>query len=107
MRPFPKIFRLAPLVVCAAVAALVTLAAVSVVQIVRGEANSPVDRPVHVDSVRESFAILSQRHSNKCGLRPGSLDSIANEGRLQGSCCSPMKFSHYVEQVRGLAKYAT
>ena len=85
MRPFPKTrFRLALLVVCAAVAALVALAAVSVVQIVRGDANAPVDRPVHAATVKESFTILSQRHSNKCGLRPESRDSIANEGRLQG-----------------------
>ena len=107
MNRFPKIrFRLAVLVVCAAAIALVALAAVSVIQVIRGDTRSLVDRPVHAQTLKESFAILSQRHSNKCGLRPESLDSIAASARLQGSCCSPMVFSHYVEQVRGLVKYA-
>src|SRR5882672_9690472 len=68
--------------------------------------NSLVDRPVHAQTLGQSFAILSQRHSNKCGLRPESLDSIATSGHLQGSCCTPMAFSHYVKQLRGLEKYA-
>jgi hypothetical protein len=104
----PKIrFRLALFVVGAAVVALVALAAVSVVQIVRDDTTLAVDRPVHAKTLEASFGVLSQRHSNQCGLRPESLVSMANDGRLQGSCCSPMKFSHYVEQIRGLANYAT
>jgi hypothetical protein len=105
---FPKVrFRLAVLVVCAGVAALVALAAVSVVQIVDGYTSSVADRPVHAANLKERFAILSQRHSNKCGLQPDSLESLAKDGRLQGSCCSPMNFSHYSEQMRGLANYAS
>jgi hypothetical protein len=105
---FPKIrFRSAVLVVGAASAALVALAAVSVIQTIHGDTPSLVDRPVHAQTPKEGFAILSQRHSNKCGLRPESLDSLATNGRLQGSCCSPMKFSHYTEQLSGLAQYAS
>jgi len=55
--------------------------------------------------LKARFAVLSQRHTNQCGLRPESLESIAVHGRLQGSCCSPMDFRHYVRQVRGLARY--
>src|SRR3989337_3714847 len=36
-------------------------------------------------------------------------DSIANmldTSRLQGSCCSPMDFHRYTEQVEGLKKYS-
>ena len=51
------------------------------------------------------FAILSGRHSNECGLRPQSVDSLAVDGRLQGSCCTPMVRAHYVQQVRSLAGY--
>lgn len=51
------------------------------------------------------FAILSRRHSNECALRPQSVDSLAVDGRLQGSCCTPMAFGHYVKQVRGLVAY--
>jgi len=105
---FPKIrFRLAVIVVGAASAALVALAAVSVIQTIHGDTASLVDRPVRAQTPKEGFAILSQRHSNKCGLRPESLDSLAMDGRLQGSCCSPMKFSHYTEQLSGLAQYAS
>jgi len=108
VKPFPKIrFRLAVLVVCAGAVALVALAAVSVVQVIRGDTSSIVDRPVHARTLKQGFSILSQRHSNKCGLRPESLDSVATNGRLQGSCCSPMKFSHYTEQLSGLAQYAS
>ena len=108
MNRFPKIrFSLAVLVVGAASAALVALAAVSVIQTIHGDTPSLVDRPVHAQTPKGGFAILSQRHSNKCGLRPGSLDSLATNGRLQGSCCSPMKFSHYTEQLSGLAQYAS
>lgn len=108
MNRFPKIrFRWAVLVVGAASAALVALAAVSVIQTLHGDTPSLVDRPVHTQTPKEGFAILSQRHSNKCGLRPESLDALETNGRLQGSCCSPMKFSHYTEQLSGLAQYAS
>jgi hypothetical protein len=105
---FPKIrFRLAVLAVSAAAVALVALAAVSVIQIIRGDTHALGDPPVHAQSVKAGFAILSRRHSNQCGLRPESLDSIATNGRLQGSCCSPMRFSHYLNQLSGLAQYAS
>ena len=51
------------------------------------------------------FAIVSGRHSNECALRPQSVDSLAVDGRLQGSCCTPMVFEHYAQQVRSLAGY--
>lgn len=51
------------------------------------------------------FSLLSRRHSNQCALRPQSVDSLAVEGRLQGSCCTPMVFTHYTRQVRSLAAY--
>ena len=57
-------------------------------------------------ALRQRFALFSRQHSNKCSLRPESLDAIAVHGRLQGSCCSPMNFRHYVGQMRGLRAYA-
>src|SRR5439155_11833740 len=51
------------------------------------------------------FAVFNRRHSNECGLRPKSIDSLAVNGRLQGACCTAMDFQHYVSQVRGLARY--
>jgi hypothetical protein len=94
------------LVVAAAAVGIVTLAGVSVVQIVRGEPRLTLDRPVHAATLRQRFTILSRHHSNKCGLRPESLAAIANRGRLQGSCCTAMNFRHYVAQIHGLRAYA-
>jgi hypothetical protein len=103
----PKVrFGLAALVVGAAVLALFALAVVSVVRIVRGDTSVTLDRPVQAATLTQRFAILSRLHSNKCGLRPESLDSIAAGGRLQGSCCSPMTLQHYLRQVRKLGRYA-
>ena len=54
----------------------------------------------------QRFALHSQRHTNQCGLTGSNLDKLAVRGRLQGSCCRPMVFSRYVQQVRGLRPYA-
>jgi hypothetical protein len=58
-------------------------------------------------TLSQRFALLSQRHTNKCSLASIDLNKIAVRGRLQGSCCSAMVYSHYAEQVRGLRAYAT
>jgi len=56
--------------------------------------------------LRSRFVKLSSRHSNKCGLRPESLSTIAVNGRLQGSCCRRMDLHKYTEQIAGLRRYA-
>ena len=56
--------------------------------------------------LRSRFVRLSSRHSNKCGLRPESLSTIAVNGRLQGSCCRRMDLHKYTEQIAGLRRYA-
>ena len=61
---------------------------------------------VTIAALEQRFALLSRQHSNKCSLRPESLDSIAVHGRLQGSCCSAMDFQRYVRQMHGLRTYA-
>src|SRR5437016_13693616 len=61
---------------------------------------------VTIAALKQRFDLLSRQHSNKCSLRPESLDSIAVHGRLQGSCCSRMNFQHYVRQMHGLRAYA-
>ncbi len=69
----------------------------------RSSAMPPVGTSTTV--LEQRFAVLNRRHTNKCGLRPESLESIAVNGRLQGSCCSQMNFERYVKQVGGLARY--
>jgi hypothetical protein len=56
-------------------------------------------------ALKHRFALLSQRHTNRCSLARVNA-SITTRGRLQGSCCSPMDLDRYVEQVVGLRSYA-
>ncbi len=58
------------------------------------------------ETLSARFARLSRRHTNKCALQPTALENIAVRGRLQGSCCFPMKFARYAEQVIGLRQFA-
>lgn len=51
------------------------------------------------------FASLSGARTNFCA-GPDFMASRADGDRLQGSCCSPMDFHRYVEQVEGLKRYA-
>ena len=60
---------------------------------------------LHASTPEQRFAVLSRRHTNKCSLTPESIESIAVRGRLQGSCCRPMVFDRYVEQLRRLKRY--
>jgi len=56
--------------------------------------------------LKERFAILSQRHTNRCNLTPAQLTRMPATARLQGSCCGPMNYSDYVTQINGLKGYA-
>lgn len=56
--------------------------------------------------VREKFNYLSQNGNSSCsGAFRDSIASMADNARLQGSCCSPMSLHRYSEQVEGLKKY--
>jgi hypothetical protein len=62
-------------------------------------------RPVSTNDVAMRFSLLSKQHTNHCGLRAGSLETLAQGGRLQGACCSPMALGRYRDQLRGLENY--
>ena len=57
-------------------------------------------------TLKQRFALLSKRHTNKCSLASVDLNKIAVRGRLQGSCCQPMVYSHYAKQIAVLRSYA-
>jgi hypothetical protein len=61
---------------------------------------------VATGTLKQRFAQLSQRHTNRCGLSGVDIEKIAVRGRLQGSCCNSMVYEHYVRQVNGLRAYA-
>ena len=58
------------------------------------------------DSDRVRFDFLRRQHSNRCGMPASALNAMAPSARLQGSCCFPMDFRSYVNQVRDLKRYA-
>ena len=63
--------------------------------------------PLAIGNLQQRFAVLSRRHSNQCGLAGSNFRTLAQDGRLQGSCCSAMVYSEYVRQIHGLKRYAT
>ena len=50
------------------------------------------------------FAVLSRAHSNRCGMPASALNAMPPGSRLQGSCCFPMDYRSYVNQVRELSR---
>ena len=80
--------------------------ALAIAALVTGSATAATLPPLASGKLKERFAILSQRHTNECLLTPAGLDKFAVNGRLQGSCCGPMKYADYVRQISGLKAYA-
>ncbi len=53
------------------------------------------------------FNELSQNGNSNCSEDfTRSIENKTINGRIQGSCCSPMDFHHYGEQVEGLKRYS-
>ncbi len=53
------------------------------------------------------FADLSKNGNSVCSATfADSIDTMPSGTMLKGSCCSPMDFTRYTEQVNGLKKYA-
>lgn len=58
------------------------------------------------EALAAKFEKLSQNGNSSCsGDFKNSISSMSDNARLQGSCCSPMNFHRYSEQVEGLKKY--
>ncbi len=63
--------------------------------------------PLAHQALAAKFETLSQNGNSSCSA--GFKDSVltmADDERLQGSCCSPMSLHRYAEQVEGLKKFA-
>lgn len=58
------------------------------------------------------FRVLSQAHTDVCAYlgnqqaNTNYIGSLAGDYLLQGSCCSPMDYGHYVSQSTGLKNYS-
>ena len=67
-----------------------------------GGGKQNVDHSAHA----AKFAELSKNGNSACsGEFKDSIASMSDSARIQGSCCSPMNFHRYMEQVESLKKY--
>ena len=63
-------------------------------------------------TLQARFAALSTANSDQCSYLGNqaaiyqSIGAMTNTSYLQGSCCSPMNYTHYVEQIAGLKNYS-
>lgn len=58
------------------------------------------------DPLYEKFELLSSKGNSQCSVVfKDSIVSMADDIRLQGSCCSPMNWHRYEEQIEGLKKF--
>lgn len=58
------------------------------------------------DPLFAKFQLLSTSGNSACsGSFNNSIDTMKDNARLQGSCCSPMSWHRYQEQIKGLGKY--
>ena len=68
---------------------------------------SEVSSPLGHDALAARFEYLSQQGTNSCGGGKDIVKTLADEGRMQGSCCGAMSLHSYEEQIEGLKKYAS
>ena len=58
------------------------------------------------EALAAKFDYLSQHGNSSCSATfQNSIPQMIDDNRIQGSCCSPMSFHRYSEQVEGLKKY--
>ncbi len=64
---------------------------------------TPIDDPLY-----PKFQLLSTQGNSSCSQDfRSSITAMPDAQRLQGSCCGPIIFHRYKEQVEGLKKYST
>ena len=63
-------------------------------------------RPIAPTALAAKFEALSRSGNSSCSASfTKSIDKMPAGARLEGSCCSPMNFERYSEQVAGLKKF--
>lgn len=76
-----------------------------------GNSPSTLD-PNIFSAIASNFRALSQAHTDVCAYlgdyqaNSNYISSLADNFYLQGSCCSPMDYTHYVSQINGLKNYS-
>ena len=75
-----------------------------------GSAKNDSSGHAATSNLQTKFGILSQATSDVCtsgyAQSAAFLNSQSSSANLQGSCCYPMVYSHYVQQINGLEAYS-
>lgn len=85
--------------------AILIIAAVIVLIFRNSESTSFSVQNASTKGLQLRFDYLSKANTNLCAA-PSAIYSL-NTDYLQGSCCSPMDFNRYKEQIEGLKKYSS
>lgn len=84
---------------------LLTLAALAVIAL--GISSATAAEVPGSDNLRTRFDYLSRNGNSNCSRQfMTAIATLPAEARLQGSCCSPMDFHRYGEQIEGLKAFA-
>jgi hypothetical protein len=58
-------------------------------------------------ALKSRFEFLSQNGNVECSAKfEASIASMPPDAKLQGSCCAPMDEARYLQQIKGIRKYA-
>ena len=83
-----------------------SVSAAVIVMIILGYLIIPTTSPPATETIEARFAVLSKTNTNSCGGTFNYVDSMPDDARIQGSCCSAMDFHRYSEQIEGLQEYS-
>lgn len=65
-----------------------------------------INQNAETKELETKFAVLSKANTNSCGGTFNYVNSKSPDQRIQGSCCGPMNFHRYTEQIEELKKYS-
>ncbi len=68
--------------------------------------SGPGEQLTLVAGSEAAFDYLSRQGTNACSLQPDAVLAYPDDIRIQGSCCAPMDWHRYKEQVEALRQYA-
>lgn len=71
-----------------------------------GSSINTTNQEAYTKELEAKFVVLSTANTNSCGGTFDYVNSKSPDQRIQGSCCGPMNFHRYTEQIKELKKYS-
>ena len=71
-----------------------------------GSSINTTNQETYTKELEAKFVVLSTANTNSCGGTFDYVNSKSPDQRIQGSCCGPMNFHRYTEQIKELKKYS-